>query len=348
MKNMQNNLFIKESDLNFIQLNRNDVEFETENFKILKFLVSEHETMYSNIDKWFKLKVTPGIISGQRIAYIIFDDKIPIASYILKIGEYAKFCHLYIKEEYQNLNIGDLCFALMVLNAKRLAKEIHFTLPESLWANKSNFFKSWGFENIAKSITQYRNFNTELKCSEPFSKIWQQFKYKSPKIIKEFSRYSDDIFNGIIISIKPQYVEKIKSGEKVIEIRKKFNHKWKGHRATIYATSPIKSLFGYVTISKIELEKPDIIWSKYQKDIGCNKSEFNDYIQNNKEIFALTLDNFESYKGSIPLNHLNHFVNEGLKPPQSYNSLKKDGKWAEAVSVAELLHGRFKIYREVY
>ena len=48
----------------------------------------------------------------------------------------------------------------------------------------------------------------------------------------------------------------------------------------------------------------------------------------------------------VPLSQLESLLNEqDLRPPQSYLSLETNIDWTRAVSVAELLHNRFWVYR---
>ena len=128
-----------------VQLNSFDAQKNTDKILDLKELVLSHENMYPNIDKWYKNKVISGLISGERIALIGYIDNSPTVSAIVKLGRHSKFCHLHIKKDIRDENLGDIFFALMARQVKDVAREIHFTLPESLWVDKHNFFKSFYF-----------------------------------------------------------------------------------------------------------------------------------------------------------------------------------------------------------
>ena len=136
-------LFEKESNLKIIRLTKDDVLDNTDNLKLLTEQIIKHETMYPNIESWFNSKVLPGLKNSTRVAYLGLNNDIPFVSAILKCGAYSKFCHLHIDEEVRDHNIGDLFFTIMTLDAKRKAKELHFTLPEGLWEDKKGFFQSW-------------------------------------------------------------------------------------------------------------------------------------------------------------------------------------------------------------
>ena len=93
--------------------------------------------MYPGIGQWYSDKVLPGLKTSERIGYVAFEDERPIASAVLKKGERAKFCHLRIHEDFRDLDLGQMFFTQMTLEARHIAKEIHFTLPEGPLVFKS-------------------------------------------------------------------------------------------------------------------------------------------------------------------------------------------------------------------
>jgi hypothetical protein len=117
-----------------------DARKETDNLRILRELLLANEGMYPGIDRWYAEKVVPGLKNSQRIGYVAFEDERPIASAVLKLGGSAKFCHVRIHENFRDLDLGQMFFTQMTLEARHLAKDIHFTLPEGLWYEKSEFF----------------------------------------------------------------------------------------------------------------------------------------------------------------------------------------------------------------
>lgn len=334
------------TDLQIIKLVPNDIKQKSDRYFQFLDLILKHEDMYPGIDKWVFNKVLNGIINDSRIAYLGFIDGVPIVSSIVKKGKHSKFCHLNIDEKYRNNNVGDLFFAMMALDVKSNAKEIHFTLPENLWEEKKEFFMSFGFTTANLSPIQYRKSQEELKCTSSFPIVWQNVLLKLPSILDSFQSSKQNIFNSLIMSIKPEYLEKIKNGDKVIELRKKFHSKWKGFKVTLYSSSPTKALIGYATIKTVEKDTPSNIWEKYSSDIGCNYNQFNDYVSDTNELYAIVLQDYESYKYPLYLTQIRHLLNKDIFPPQSYSSLNSDKKWAEAVSIAELLHGRFSIFNQ--
>ena len=339
------NLFATESNLKIMRLTGDDVLEKNDRLRLFLELTKNHEAMYPDIERWMKEKVLPGIRSGERVAYIGLNNEKPVVSAIAKHGAHSKFCHLHIDVGLRDLNIGNLFFAMLALDVKRFAKEVHFTLPESLWIEKESFFQSFGFQRVKKSETQYRTFEEELKCSASFDLVWSNVLDKLPKLIESLTKSHDNIFNGLLVSIKPKYISKIERGDKIVEIRKRFSKKWQGCRATLYSTSPVKAIYGYATIEKIRKDTPEKIWSQYGEDIGGIKRDFDKYVGSSKEIYAIFLNNYNTYLNSLDLEHMSYLLNyKKLKPPQSYLCLEKDTDWTKAVSIAELLHNRFWLY----
>lgn len=97
---------------------------------------------------------------------------------------------------------------------------------------------------------------------------------------------------NVIISIKPEYALKIISGEKTIELRRKFpiDH-IEGGIALIYASSPIKKIIGYATIEKVTELSIDSLWKKCSKKACVKKEFFYSYFDGIDTGFALSLKN---------------------------------------------------------
>jgi len=319
-----------------------DAKDKTDNLKVLEELISNNEDMYPNIKEWYKKKVIDGLKSSERIAYVGYLNNTPVLSAVLKRGKNSKFCHLKIGKNIQNENLGEILFSLMTLEVRNYAKEIHFTLPESLWESKKEFFKSFGFENAVKHGIQYRLFDEELICSAPYLKVWNKVINKLPKLSEIFliSKYSMD--NKLIMSIKPEFAKKIICGKKTVEIRRKFAEKWTGHKVNLYSSKPISGLVGEAKIDRVDVGKPDYIWELYYSNIGCNKKEFDFYTNSLEKIYAIVLDEIRPYETPIPLSQISYLINEDLRPPQSYFTTSKNKNWSKAVSIAALLHGSLK------
>jgi len=325
-----------------VQLTSYDVQRASDNMKIFSSLIGAHDDMYPGIDVWLRKKVLPGIKDGERVAYIGFENGRPLVSCVLKKGEVAKFCHLHIADGFQNVHLGEVFFTKMALDIRNVAREVYFTLPESLWQAKHSFFSSFGFENAHKADVQYRLFDEELQCSAPFQLVWEKALDKLPKLVSWFS-------NSVLLSIQPQHASRIMSGEKSVEIRTRFSRRWKGSRAAIYSTSPTKAIVGHARIADVVEGDPDAIWSTFNVAVGCSKDEFASYTGAAKRVFAIVLDDVQAYEGGmgVPISQIQYLLSKDLVAPQSYFSLSNNTVWTEGLTIAELLHGKFRSVRDV-
>ncbi len=295
--------------------------------------------MYPGIEKWFQNKVIPGMRTTERVGIIGYLDNQPAASAIVKRGESSKFCHLHLKDNARNESLGDLFFMLMAEKVRYIAEEIHFTLPESLWIEKKEFFDSFGFRDAQKSSLQYRLFEDELRCSARIGIVWASVLDKLPDLAKKYAIGGFAMNNGLLFSLHPNNANLILEGRKRVEIRKRFRMKWQGSRVNLYSSRPVASLVGEARISYIDYESPETIWMKYENEIGASKEDFDNYVGNEKNVYAIVLDEIKSYIDAIPVTRLSHLVDCELRPPQSYFCLDRNPAWSAAVSIAALLHG---------
>lgn len=321
-----------------------DAKFFSDELKTLLNMIRTSEGMYPNIGRWFSEKVVPGLRSSERAAWVAYEGDKPIAAAVLKLGRNAKFCHLRIERDFQDLDLGQLFFTQMTLETRHLAKEIHFTLPESLWEGKKEFFESFGFIRASKSQRQYRTGDTELVCSAPHEVVRVAALDKLPALARKFNVSGYALGGDLLVSMKPKYAEQILAGSKLVEIRKRFSQRWIGCKAILYSSSPQKALVGEATVRSVTTGTPTDIWSKFHTNLGCTSDEFERYVGPAKEVCAITLDDVFPYKQPVSLSQIAYLLGEDLRPPQSYCDLRLDKArcvWAKAASVASVLHGRF-------
>lgn len=99
----------------------------------------------------------------------------------------------------------------------------------------------------------------------------------------------------ILLSIKPQYVDKIFSGEKRFEFRK-FHCKNDVDTIVIYATSPVKAVVGEVEL--IDVIEGDIeqVWQETNEFAGISQSAYDKYYDKRQIAVAYKLGNVCEYK----------------------------------------------------
>jgi predicted transcriptional regulator len=329
-----------QNELRIVRLTEHDVKRASDNFQSFEDLVVAHEAMYPRIGDWLKNKVVRGIASSERVAYVGFEGQRAMVSAVVKRGDRSKFCHLHIADDFRNMHVGEVFFAMMALDVRHHADEIYFTLPESLWETRKEFFQSFGFHEASQAHDQYRLFDTELQCSAPFEKVWGCVLQKLPRLVRAFSS-DNSALNGLLFSVRPQFASKILRGEKTVEVRRRFDAKWVGRQVSIYSTSPMKAVLGHAVITEVTAGTPKAIWDRYCKSLGCSRAEFDEYTKSADEVYAITLDDITPYDTAMTLSQIQYYLRKDLTPPQSYCSVKNSATWSEALTIAELLNGRF-------
>lgn len=327
-------------------LGRDDARRNSDDQRRLRKMLIESEAMYPGIERWYEEKVLPGMKDRLRIAYLAFVDEKPIASAVLKLGTHAKFCHLRIRQGFQDQELGQMFFTLMTFEAKRhIASDIHFTLPESLWANRSAFFESFGFRTAEKADRQYRSGEAELACSAPISVVWANAISRASKLLRQFSIGGYSSTNQLLFSMRPEFAERVFKGEKQVEIRRKFSQKWLGSKVVVYGTQPLAALMGEVTVSGVTSGAPSVIWERFGGRVGCSHEEFAEYVGDAPQVYAIEMSEVTPYLCPLNTYEIAKLANvDELRPPQSFLELRmgQDSPWARAVSVAGLWHGRFR------
>jgi predicted transcriptional regulator len=332
-------LFPVRQDFHVVRITEEDAARTSDLLRLFDEQLSLNDEMYPRIRKWFWSKVVPGIRDGSRVAYLGFEGNKPSLTAIVKKGENAKFCHLRVAEELQDFHLGEVFFSMMALEVRTTAREIHFTLPESLWERRRKFFAGFGFREVALARTQYRLFEEELRTSASYWDVWRAARQRLPKLTNYFSINNYSMSPRLLLSIKPKLAKLILTGQKLIEIRRRFNGRWHGARVALYASSPERALVGEATIGNIKAANPQEIWHEYCDQIGCSHEEFLAYTGSSEEIYALQLQDVTPYASRMPVCQFEHLLEEELRPPQSHCEIHENHVWGKAVSIAALLHG---------
>ncbi len=115
-----------------------------------------------------------------------------------------------------------------------------------------------------------------------------------------------------ILSIKPEFVEKIIKREKIYEFRRKIFKK-DVESIIIYASSPVKAIVGEIIIDDIINEKIDILWELTKNNAGITKNFFYEYFKNVENGYAIKIKRLNLYENYLSIRDFGI-----LYPPQSY------------------------------
>ena len=117
-----------------------------------------------------------------------------------------------------------------------------------------------------------------------------------------------------ILSIKPKYAERILSGEKGYEYRKRIFRSEDVSRIVMYATQPVSRLVGEFGIEQILRDEPDNLWKRTSDAAGLSRDQFDSYFENRSSGVAIAINQVEQFSPPIdPWNEIEDFY-----PPQSF------------------------------
>lgn len=117
-----------------------------------------------------------------------------------------------------------------------------------------------------------------------------------------------------ILSIKPKYAERILSGEKGYEYRKRVFRSEDVSRVVMYATQPVSQLVGAFDIEQILRDDPEALWYRTSEAAGLSRAQFDSYFRNHSIGVAIKISQVDRF--SPPVDPWNEI--EDFHPPQSF------------------------------
>ena len=95
---------------------------------------------------------------------------------------------------------------------------------------------------------------------------------------------------AILLSIKPEFVEKILSEEKLFEYRTRIPAK-PVSRIFIYATSPVSKCVAVADVECVLEDSPSRLWKVTRRHAGISHDRYNRYFNGKKTAYAFKLKN---------------------------------------------------------
>jgi predicted transcriptional regulator len=128
---------------------------------------------------------------------------------------------------------------------------------------------------------------------------------------------------NVLLSIKPEFAQKIITGEKTVELRRKFPiQQVIGQLGVIYASSPLKKIIGYAVITNVSFLPIDQIWSQHGEEAKVEKDFFDKYYSNLTHGFVIHLREPLLLERQICYQQLRDQY--GIFPPQSFRYLSEE------------------------
>lgn len=107
----------------------------------------------------------------------------------------------------------------------------------------------------------------------------------------------------MLLSINPEYVERILKGTKLYEYRK-FRCREDVDKIIIYATAPQKKVVAEAEIEYIVEDDVLNVWNKTKKHSGVTYSFYRKYYKGKKKAVAYRLKNVSKYDRPLSLNDI--------------------------------------------
>ena len=117
----------------------------------------------------------------------------------------------------------------------------------------------------------------------------------------------------VVLSIKPEFANKIFDGTKKFEFRKAIFKNEKIKTVIVYSSSPVQQVIGEFEIERIINHDIDTLWGLTHQESGITEDYFYKYFADRLEVFAIQIKNVKKY--NTPKCLRTHF---NLFPPQSF------------------------------
>lgn len=117
---------------------------------------------------------------------------------------------------------------------------------------------------------------------------------------------------SIVLSINPEYVERIFAGSKKYEFRKRLANRTVD-KILMYSTAPIMKVVGEVQIVKTISASPTSLWEYTKNFAGISRDKYRKYFKGCKVAYAYQLGQVTRYNPPKELSEFNIKL-----PPQSF------------------------------
>ena len=121
----------------------------------------------------------------------------------------------------------------------------------------------------------------------------------------------------VLISIRPEYVDRIISGEKTYEFRKKI-FKEPISKVYIYSSSPQKKIIGFFEWAGFLTGRPEEVWERTKAYAGIRESDYQRYFAARDQAYAIRIDKLHVFE-----EYVDPWIQQGFYPPQSFSYFRE-------------------------
>jgi len=123
---------------------------------------------------------------------------------------------------------------------------------------------------------------------------------------------------NIILSIKPEFANKIFEGDKKFEFRRSIFKNKNVSKVIVYASSPISKVIGEFEIGEILFKDLKTLWKETKEFSGITEDYFYEYFVGKENGFALEVKRVKRYRKELCIRE-----SFGKVPPQSFTYIEE-------------------------
>lgn len=127
----------------------------------------------------------------------------------------------------------------------------------------------------------------------------------------------------LLISVKPEYADKIVAGEKTIELRKACPNVAKDDIVIIYSTVPVKAVIGICRVEEIIKLKPSVMWRNHKEKLGIDRKPYMAYYEDMETAVGIVLKSACRLDSKIELSSIKRLFPK-FSPPQTFRYYPKN------------------------
>jgi type I restriction enzyme S subunit len=133
---------------------------------------------------------------------------------------------------------------------------------------------------------------------------------------KRFEHSRPIHFVNVLLSIEPEFAEKILTDTKRFDFRKtRFRDPAAIEQVFLYASSPVQEIVGAFTLCDVIADCPEELWNRFREESGIESYErFAEYFGDTDTGYAIEIDDVVRFDEPIdPWRHVDDF-----RPPVSF------------------------------
>jgi predicted transcriptional regulator len=129
-----------------------------------------------------------------------------------------------------------------------------------------------------------------------------------------------DDATDILISIKEEYVARILTGEKTVELRRRSVNVAPGSRVWVYTKKPHAQITLCAIVKKVIVAKPSELWEDHGQRAGITRAEFDNYFKGSSTACGIVLCNVRKIAPAPSLDELRSKTTS-FHPPQFFKRM---------------------------